>query len=116
MRSTRPAAPVRACSRRAWVGKAPQHDFDEQLAVYRDYSSRAAQANWGDQEMVDGDGSDAVVTGLFDALERSGCDALNLRIHVPGVAPEAAREQIALLGDEVLGPLRSLATGSRRLI
>jgi len=35
---------------------------------------------------------------------------------VPGVAPEAAREQIALLGDEVLGPLRGVQAERRRLI
>ena len=54
--------------------------------------------------MVDSPGPDDVVAGLLDALDRSGCDALNLRVHVPGVAPEAAREQIARLGDEVARP------------
>ena len=102
--------------RRAWVGEPPRHDFEGQLAVYRDYSPAAAQAKWGEQEMVDSTGPDDVVAGLLDALDRSGCDALNLRIHVPGVAPEAAREQIALLGDEVLGPLRGAQRERRRLI
>ncbi len=102
--------------RRAWVGEPPRHDFEEQLAVYRDYSSRAAMATWGEQEMVDSTGPDDVVAGLLDSLVRSGCDALNLRIHVPGVAPEAAREQIALLGDQVLEPLRGGHAEQRRLI
>ncbi|HEY3669323.1 MAG TPA: LLM class flavin-dependent oxidoreductase [Acidimicrobiia bacterium] len=102
--------------RRAWVGEPPRHNFEDQLAVYRDYSPSAAQATWGEQEMVDSTGPDAVVAGLLDALDRSGCDALNLRVHVPGVAPEAAREQIARLGDEVLPPLRSGRAEQRRLI
>jgi alkanesulfonate monooxygenase SsuD/methylene tetrahydromethanopterin reductase-like flavin-dependent oxidoreductase (luciferase family) len=102
--------------RRAWVGDPPRHDFDEQLAVYRDYSSRAAQATWGDQEMVDATGPDDVVSGLLDSLERSGCDALNIRIHVPGVAPEAAREQIVVLGDQVVGRLRGEMADRSRLI
>jgi alkanesulfonate monooxygenase SsuD/methylene tetrahydromethanopterin reductase-like flavin-dependent oxidoreductase (luciferase family) len=102
--------------RRAWVGEPPRHDFDEQLAVYRAYSSRTAQTTWGEQEMVDATGAEDVVTGLLDALERSGCDALNLRIHVPGVAPEAAREQIALLGEEVVGRLRSEVAARHGLI
>jgi alkanesulfonate monooxygenase SsuD/methylene tetrahydromethanopterin reductase-like flavin-dependent oxidoreductase (luciferase family) len=102
--------------RRAWVGDPPRHDFDEQLAVYRDYSSRAAQATWGEQEMVDSTGPDDVVAGLLDSLGRSGCDALNVRIHVPGVAPEAAREQIALLGNLVVHRLRSEMTGRGGLI
>ena len=33
-------------------------------------------------------------------------DALNLRVHVPGVAPADARQQIVRLGDEVLGAIR----------
>jgi alkanesulfonate monooxygenase SsuD/methylene tetrahydromethanopterin reductase-like flavin-dependent oxidoreductase (luciferase family) len=102
--------------RRAWIGEPPRHDFEEQLAVYRDYSSRAAQATWGEQEMVDATGPDDVVAGLLDSLTRSGCDAVNLRIHVPGVAPEAAREQIALLGDQVVGRLRSELADRGRLI
>ena len=102
--------------RRAWVGAPPRHDFDEQLAVYRDYSSSAAQATWGEQEMVDATSADDVVAGLLDSLARSGCDALNLRVHVPGVAPEAAREQIAVLGDEVVGRLRGQTGDRSRLI
>jgi alkanesulfonate monooxygenase SsuD/methylene tetrahydromethanopterin reductase-like flavin-dependent oxidoreductase (luciferase family) len=93
--------------RRAWVGEPPRHDFEQQLSVYRDYSSRSAQATWGEQEMVDATGAEEVAEGLLDSLARSGCDALNLRVHVPGVAPDAAQEQIAALGDEVVGPLRS---------
>ncbi len=95
--------------RRAWVGEPPRSNFDDQLDVYRDYSSSAAQATWGQQEMVDATGADDVVAGLVDSLERSGCDALNLRVHVPGVGPEAAREQIVRLGREVVGPLRTRA-------
>jgi alkanesulfonate monooxygenase SsuD/methylene tetrahydromethanopterin reductase-like flavin-dependent oxidoreductase (luciferase family) len=102
--------------RRAWIGEPPRHDFENQLAVYRDYSSRAAQATWGEQEMVDSAGPEAVVVGLLDSLRRSGCDALNLRVHVPGVDPDAAREQIVRLGDHVLPPLRSEMAGHLGLI
>jgi alkanesulfonate monooxygenase SsuD/methylene tetrahydromethanopterin reductase-like flavin-dependent oxidoreductase (luciferase family) len=101
--------------RRAWVGDPPRHDFDEQLAVYRDYSPRAAQATWGEQEMVDSTGADDVVAGLLDSMDRSGCDALNARINVPGVVPEAAREQIALLGGQVVDRLRGELTARRAL-
>jgi hypothetical protein len=31
---------------------------------------------------------------------------VNVRVHVPGVTPEAAHEQIARLGDEVVTTLR----------
>jgi hypothetical protein len=99
--------------RRAWVGEPPRHDFDGQLSVYRDYTPQAAQAQWGEQEMVDSTGPADIAAGLLDALERSGCDALNLRVHVPGVSPEAAREQIERLGDEVVPALRDRAGASR---
>ena len=42
-----------------------------------------------------------------DAARQAGVDALNLRVHVPGVTREQAREQIVRLGDEVLPGLRA---------
>lgn len=93
--------------RRAWVGEAPRGNLDDQLAVYRSYSPTSAQANWGGDELVVAPSPEAVAAGLLDTLQRSGADALNLRVHVPGVSPADAREQIARLGDEVLGPLRA---------
>jgi hypothetical protein len=36
----------------------------------------------------------------------AGADACNVRIHVPGVDPAAARAQIERLGDEVVPHLR----------
>ena len=47
-----------------------------------------------------------VADGLADAARRAGADAVNVRVHVPGVTPDAAREQIARLGAEVVPALR----------
>ena len=93
--------------RRAWVGEPPRERLDDQVDVYRSYSPASAQANWGGNELVDAPTADSVVAGLLEAIDRAGADALNLRVHVPGVSPPDAREQIARLGDEVLGPLRA---------
>jgi alkanesulfonate monooxygenase SsuD/methylene tetrahydromethanopterin reductase-like flavin-dependent oxidoreductase (luciferase family) len=93
--------------RRAWVGEPPRERLDDQIDVYRSYSSSAAMEHWGGDELVDAPTPDSVVSGLLDALDRSGGDALNLRVQVPGVSADAAREQIARLGDEVLGPIRA---------
>jgi alkanesulfonate monooxygenase SsuD/methylene tetrahydromethanopterin reductase-like flavin-dependent oxidoreductase (luciferase family) len=93
--------------RRAWVGKAPRERLDDQVDVYRSYSPSSAQAHWGGNELIDAPTPASVVAGLLDAVERAGADSLNLRVHVPGVSPAAARDQIARLGDEVLGPLRA---------
>jgi alkanesulfonate monooxygenase SsuD/methylene tetrahydromethanopterin reductase-like flavin-dependent oxidoreductase (luciferase family) len=97
--------------RRAWVGEPPRARVDDQLDVYRSYSSKSAMEHWGSDELVDAPTADDVVAGLLDALERARADALNLRVHVPGVTPERAREQIAGLGDEVLPRVREALAG-----
>ena len=45
--------------------------------------------------------------GLRDAMDVAGCDCVNLRVHVPGVATEVAREQIRRLGDDVVPQFRT---------
>jgi len=99
--------------RRAWLGEAPRGDLEAQLQVYRGYAVEQAQRHWGKDELVGTTDAVAVAEGLADALVRSGAEALNLRVHVPGVTPDQVREQVARLGAEVLGPLRAhLASGS----
>lgn len=93
--------------RRAWLGDAPRGDLEAQLQVYRGYAVEQAQRHWGKDELVGTTDAAAVADGLADALARSGAEALNLRVHVPGVTPEQVREQVTRLGGEVLGPLRA---------
>jgi alkanesulfonate monooxygenase SsuD/methylene tetrahydromethanopterin reductase-like flavin-dependent oxidoreductase (luciferase family) len=93
--------------RRAWVGEAPRGNLDAQLRVYETYASTQARAHWGADELIGTHDGAAVAEGLTDALTRSGAEALNLRLHVPGVSPAQVRDQIARLGADVLGPLRS---------
>ena len=92
--------------RRAWVGEPPRERVDNQLDVYRGYSSRSAMQHWGTDELVGDTDGRAVAEQLADVQRRAGADALNLRVHVPGVMPADAREQIVRLGDEVLGAIR----------
>jgi alkanesulfonate monooxygenase SsuD/methylene tetrahydromethanopterin reductase-like flavin-dependent oxidoreductase (luciferase family) len=87
--------------RRAWIGEPPAENVARQVDVYRSYSSSGAQAHWQGDQLVAGDAS-AVATGLRDAMEAGGCDCVNLRVHVPGVEPELAREQIRLLGEHIV--------------
>jgi alkanesulfonate monooxygenase SsuD/methylene tetrahydromethanopterin reductase-like flavin-dependent oxidoreductase (luciferase family) len=88
--------------RRAWLGDPPRADVDRQIEVYRGYAPSTAPAHWGADEMVVDDDPVAVARRLLDAQDRAGTDALNLRVHVPGVSAESGRDQIVLLGDEVL--------------
>lgn len=93
--------------RRAWLGEPPRARVDDQVDVYRSYTPASAQASWGADELVDATDPSSVAMGLADAARRAGCDSLNLRVHVPGVGPGEARDQIERLGDEVLGALRT---------
>jgi len=93
--------------RRAWVGAPPADAVAGQMQFYRGYTSPGTQAHWGDrQELIGGPDGAAVAEGLAGVLEASGCDALNLRVHVHGIPPEAIRDQIERIGSEVLPQLR----------
>jgi len=60
-------------------------------------------------------GTDAgtVVEGLIDVARAVDADAVNLRVHVPGVAPASVREQIVGLGDEVVPRVRDALAPAR---
>ena len=88
--------------RRAWVGGPPQQEFDRQVDVYRGYAGGAAQGHWGGDELITALRPDDVAARLGEVWRRTGADAVNLRVHAPGISPEAVREQIVRLGDEVL--------------
>lgn len=92
--------------RRAWLGAPPRAAVERQLDRYASYAPGAASTHWGADEMAVGDDPAEVAAALDDALARAGADALNLRVHVPGVGVEAAREQIVRLGSEVVPRLR----------
>lgn len=91
--------------RRAWIGEPHREAFDKQLEVYKSYAASSAMKSWGADELVTADAA-AVAEQLLDALRTTGADALNIRVTVPGVPPEAVREQIAAIGDEVLPRVR----------
>jgi alkanesulfonate monooxygenase SsuD/methylene tetrahydromethanopterin reductase-like flavin-dependent oxidoreductase (luciferase family) len=96
--------------RRAWLGQPPRDELEQQVGVYRGYASTAAQSHWRGDELVHGDEPKAVGDAIVSLMKRTNADALNLRVHAPGVSAALAREQITILGDEVLPHLRR-ATG-----
>ena len=77
------------------------------LETHNAMEPHATIAHWEGDQLVGADDPDVIVDGLADALARTGTDALNLRIHVPGVSPAAAREQISALGESVVPRLRA---------
>jgi alkanesulfonate monooxygenase SsuD/methylene tetrahydromethanopterin reductase-like flavin-dependent oxidoreductase (luciferase family) len=99
--------------RRAWLGAAPRAQLDAQLDVYRSYTPKKAQAHWGADELASRADPDEVADDIVAAVRASGADAVNLRVHVPGVTPETAREQIVRIGDEVIPRVRAALEGAR---
>jgi alkanesulfonate monooxygenase SsuD/methylene tetrahydromethanopterin reductase-like flavin-dependent oxidoreductase (luciferase family) len=82
--------------RRVWLGEPPTEAMDRQAAVYRSYSTAG-----GDHAFLCGDHAEQLVPLLRSARKVAGATALNLRIHVPGVTPEMALDQIEALGPVV---------------
>ena len=93
--------------RRVWLGDPPREAFDRQLEVSRGYTPTAAQEHWRDNGFLCHDDAGALVEDLVSAHRGSGADVLNLRVHVDGVSPGQAHDQISRLGTEVLPLLRS---------
>jgi alkanesulfonate monooxygenase SsuD/methylene tetrahydromethanopterin reductase-like flavin-dependent oxidoreductase (luciferase family) len=105
----RAAGGTEACIliRRAWIGTPPRAEVDRQVGVYRSYASEGARVHWGADEHVAAEDADMVAAALVRARDAAGADALNVRVHVPGVTPGAVREQIGRLGAEVLPGVRA---------
>lgn len=97
--------------RRAWLGEPPRDAIERQQAVYRGYSSDAAQQHWRDTGFLIRTDPVELAEELAQAMRVSGSTTLNLRVHVPGVDVEEAKEQITRLGTEVLPILRRLRSG-----
>jgi alkanesulfonate monooxygenase SsuD/methylene tetrahydromethanopterin reductase-like flavin-dependent oxidoreductase (luciferase family) len=82
--------------RRCWLGSAPTARHREQVGVYAGYASAGAQTHWDSGAMATGS-AEEVATRLHDALATTGADALNLRVHAPGLDPGEVTEQIRAL-------------------
>ena len=72
--------------RRAWVGEPPRDGVDEQVDVYRSYSSTAAMEHWASDELVDAPTADDVVGGCRRARPRRCRRAEPPRARPRGVA------------------------------
>jgi alkanesulfonate monooxygenase SsuD/methylene tetrahydromethanopterin reductase-like flavin-dependent oxidoreductase (luciferase family) len=95
--------------RRCWIGPRPSANAEAQMARYRSYAPARAQAQWGSDELIAGADGAEVAAQLRDVLERSGCDTLNIRVFLAGLAPEAVHEQVRALGEQTLPLLRRAA-------
>ena len=93
--------------RRVWLGRAPGEASKSQLTFYKSYTSEKTQSSWGGDELVAAEDPEDLASRLAEAARKTGCQALNLRIHQVGVDHLAIREQIERLGHEMLPHLRA---------
>jgi len=96
----------RVLIRRCWIGPPPSDNVEAQMDRYRGYAPQRAQSQWGSNEFISGADGAEVAERLHDVLTRSGCDTLNIRVFLAGLAPPAVHEQISALGEQTLPLLR----------
>jgi alkanesulfonate monooxygenase SsuD/methylene tetrahydromethanopterin reductase-like flavin-dependent oxidoreductase (luciferase family) len=101
----------RVVIRRVWIGARPLAREAEQLAWYRSAAPASAMKFWGDADQTIVEPTGEVVAArlleLLDDVSSPEPPALNLRVHVAGLAPEVVEEQVVRLGEEVLPRLRA---------
>ncbi len=91
--------------RRVWLGRVKSDLVAAQRAVYDSVSE--GPSRFGDDQTVAADDGAELAERLADVMARTGADAINLRVHLPGFTPAEVREQIAGLASDVVPALRA---------
>jgi alkanesulfonate monooxygenase SsuD/methylene tetrahydromethanopterin reductase-like flavin-dependent oxidoreductase (luciferase family) len=95
--------------RRVWIGPPPTGNMAAQMDRYRGYAPQRAMASWGeDDKLIAGADGREVAERVHDVMTRAGCDVVNLRVFLAGLAPEVIHDQIRRHGDETVPALRHL--------
>jgi alkanesulfonate monooxygenase SsuD/methylene tetrahydromethanopterin reductase-like flavin-dependent oxidoreductase (luciferase family) len=92
--------------RRVWLGRVHDDLVAQQRAVYDSVSDRPS--NFAEDQTLAADDGAELAAKVADVLRRSGADAVNLRVHLPGFSPAEVREQISGLASDVVPRLRAL--------
>jgi alkanesulfonate monooxygenase SsuD/methylene tetrahydromethanopterin reductase-like flavin-dependent oxidoreductase (luciferase family) len=92
--------------RRVWLG-APQSGLVAQQRQFYQSNRQGDVPMPADQTISVTDAGE-MAAQLAGLIEATGADGLNLRVHLPGIPPDAIRAQIAALARDVLPPLRRL--------
>ena len=91
---------------RVWLGSPPWELVERQLGEYRHASGGTLSTATG-EGLIHGDDAADIASRVAQRLRSTSGDALNVRVHIAGLAPAVAREQIEALGVEVLPRLRA---------
>jgi hypothetical protein len=92
--------------RRVWLGQVSNSLVTTQRAVYESYATHGGA--FGEDQTIASDDPWELAERLAAAVQEVGADALNLRVQLPGMAPEEVREQIIGIGTMVVGRLKGL--------
>ncbi len=90
--------------RRVWLGRVRSGLVEDQRAVYESYATGAAA--FGADQTIASDDPLEVAEALVAIMAEVGADALDLRVQLPGMAPELVREQIERIGSTVVGVVK----------
>ena len=92
--------------RRVWMGPPPTTLIERQRGVYDSYAGSGA--SFADDQTISADDADELAERIHATWRASGADAVNVRVHLPGVAPSDIRRQIMALGSEVIPLVRQM--------
>lgn len=95
--------------RRVWLGE-PLTELVERQRRF--YAADEGAARFPEDQTVSTSDPVEMAQRLDDLLDATGTDALNLRVHLPGIPAAAVREQISGLATDVLPRLRRAADGA----
>ena len=98
--------------RRVWLGRVRSELIDEQRTVYESYAADAS--SFGEDQTIASDEPGELVERLAATMSRVGADALNLRVQLPGMAPQLVREQVEQIGSVVVAPLKKVLASPGR--
>jgi len=84
------------------IGPLPMGAIRSTFAEYERASASAGGRLTGAAEIITSHDVAEMAERLLEAMATTGRTSLHLRVHVPGVPPEAVREQTGLLGRQVL--------------
>jgi alkanesulfonate monooxygenase SsuD/methylene tetrahydromethanopterin reductase-like flavin-dependent oxidoreductase (luciferase family) len=98
--------------RRVWVGAPSRELIGRQRALYDTYVGDARR--FGEDQTLTAREPPEMADRLYDTWQAAGADAINVRVHLPGVTPIEARKQITVLAEQVLPRLRALWAQNRK--
>jgi alkanesulfonate monooxygenase SsuD/methylene tetrahydromethanopterin reductase-like flavin-dependent oxidoreductase (luciferase family) len=91
---------ARIAIRRVWIGDPPKAEIAAQMQHYQSYAPASAAKRWADDDQtIVGSTTAEAAERLKSTLETSGCDTVNLRLHVNGLSPKSVRAQIETIGE-----------------